>query len=69
VIKKRKNQIQKKDGLVAGSRGRPKTNDPKIKVDLRLNLSTIIKIEQLADKMKIKKSELLRKIIEKELDF
>lgn len=54
---------------MAGSRGRPKTNDPKIKVDLRLNLSTIIKIEQLADKMKIKKSELLRKIIEKELDF
>lgn len=49
-------------------RGRPKSDDPKIKLDnVRLKTSTLIDIELIADKLDITQSELIRSIIEKEV--
>jgi len=49
-------------------RGRPKSNDPKIKLDnVRLKTSTLIDIELIADKLDLTQSELIRSILEKEV--
>ena len=47
--------------------GRPKSDNPKMKLDLRLKTSTIIDIEEVADKLKINKSAFLQTIIENEM--
>lgn len=49
--------------------GRPKTNDPKIKLDsIRLKTSTIIDIEVIADELGMSKSLLVQTILENEME-
>lgn len=48
--------------------GRPKTTDPKIKLDnVRLKTSTILDIELIAEKLDITSSKLIRTILEAEV--
>ncbi len=50
------------------NRGRPRTNDPKIKLDnVRLKTSTILDIELIAEKLDITSSKLIRTILEAEV--
>lgn len=50
------------------SRGRPKINDLKIKMDnVRLKTSTIIDIELIAEKLNITPSKFIRTILESEV--
>ncbi len=49
--------------------GRPKTDDPKIKLDnVRLKTSTLLDIELIAEQLNINKSKLIRTIIETEVE-
>ena len=48
--------------------GRPKSDNPKMKLDLRLKTSTIIEIEEVAEKLGINKSLFLQTIIENEMN-
>ena len=49
--------------------GRPKTEDPKIKMDsIRLKTSTIIDIEVISEALGISKSLLVQTILENEMD-
>jgi len=47
--------------------GRPKLDNPKMRHDLRLKMSTIIDIEIIAEELGITKSEYLQQIIESEI--
>ena len=48
--------------------GRPKSEDPKIKLDsIRLKTSTIIDLDRIADKLLMSKSLLVRTILENEM--
>lgn len=48
--------------------GRPRTNDPKIKLDsIRLKTSTIIDIEVIAEQLNISKSLFIQTILENEM--
>lgn len=50
------------------SKGRPKTDDPKIKLDnVRVKTSTILDIELIAEKLNITPSKLIRIILESEV--
>ena len=49
--------------------GRPRSDDPKMKLDsIRLKTSTIIDIEVISEKLKIKKSLLMQTILENEME-
>jgi|GEM_PF-2817037 len=49
--------------------GRPRTNDPKIKLDsIRLKTSTIIDIEVIAEKLGVSKSLFVQTILESEME-
>lgn len=49
--------------------GRPKTDDPKIKLDsIRLKTSTIIDIDLVAEELGMSKSLLVQTILENEMD-
>lgn len=48
--------------------GRPRSNNPKMRMDLRLKTSTIIEIEEVADKLGINKSLLVQTILENEME-
>jgi hypothetical protein len=49
--------------------GRPKSNDPKMKLDsIRLKTSTIIDIEVVAEKLGISKNNLVQTILENEME-
>jgi len=47
--------------------GRPRLENPKMRHDLRLKMSTIIDIEIIAEELGITKSEYLQQIIESEI--
>ena len=48
--------------------GRPKSEDPKIKLDsIRLKTSTIIDLDRIADKLLMSKSLLVQTILENEM--
>ena len=47
--------------------GRPKLENPKMRQDLRLKMSTIIDIEIIAEELEMTKSEYLQHIIESEI--
>jgi hypothetical protein len=48
--------------------GRPRTNDPKIKLDsIRLKTSTIIDIEVIAEQLGVSKSLFVQTILENEM--
>jgi len=48
--------------------GRPRSDDPKMKFDsIRLKTSTIIDIEVISEKLKIKKSLFMQTILENEM--
>ena len=50
-------------------RGRPKTDDPKVKFDnVRLKTSTIIDIEIIADNLEVTPSALIQTILENEIN-
>lgn len=50
------------------SKGRPKTDDPKIKLDnVRLKTSTILDIELIAEQLNTTPSKLIRTILETEV--
>ena len=50
-------------------RGRPKTDDPKVKFDnVRLKTSTIIDIEVIAENLEVTPSALLQTILENEIN-
>jgi stress response protein YsnF len=50
--------------------GRPRTNDPKIKIDsVRLKTSTIIDIEVIAEQLGISKSVFVQTILENEMEI
>ncbi len=50
-------------------RGRPKTDDPKVKFDnVRLKTSTIIDIEVIAENLKVTPSALIQTILENEIN-
>jgi hypothetical protein len=50
--------------------GRPKSNDPKMKLDsIRLKTSTIIDIEVVAEKLGISKNNLVQTILENEMEI
>ena len=50
-------------------RGRPKTDDPKVKFDnVRLKTSTIIDIEVIAEKLEATPSSLIQTILENEIN-
>ncbi|MBL4730716.1 MAG: hypothetical protein JKY28_05060 [Sulfurimonas sp.] len=49
--------------------GRPRTDDPKMKLDsIRLKTSTIINIEVIAEQLTISKSLLVQTILENEME-
>ena len=49
--------------------GRPKSDDPKMKLDsIRLKTSTIIDIEVISEKLGIKKSLFMQTILENEME-
>jgi hypothetical protein len=49
--------------------GRPKSDDPKMKLDsIRLKTSTIIDIEVISEKLGIKKSLFIQTILENEME-
>ena len=51
-----------------GIRGRPRTNNPKIKYDkIRLRLNTILDIEKICEKLNISQSYFVSTIIEQEI--
>lgn len=48
--------------------GRPKTTDPKIKLDnVRLKTSTILDIQAVAEKLKVSPSSLVQTLLETEM--
>jgi len=50
-------------------KGRPKSDDPKIKFDnIRLKTSTLIDIDVIAEQLSISKSYLVRTILENEIE-
>ncbi len=50
-------------------RGRPKTDDPKVKFDnVRLKTSTIIDIEVIAENLEVTPSALIQTILENEIN-
>lgn len=50
-------------------RGRPKTDDPKIKFDnVRLKTSTIIDVEKISEQLGIKPSIFIQTILENEME-
>ena len=50
-------------------RGRPKSDDPKVKFDnVRLKTSTIIDIEIIADNLEVTPSALIQTILENEIN-
>lgn len=50
-------------------RGRPKTDDPKVKFDnVRLKTSTIIDIEVIAENLQVTPSALIQTILENEIN-
>ena len=50
-------------------RGRPKTDDPKVKFDnVRLKTSTIIDIEVIAESLEVSPSALVQTILENEIN-
>ena len=52
------------------NRGRPRVDDPKINVpNYVLKQSTIIEIETIAEKLNIKRSELLQQVVENGLNI
>jgi len=55
---------------MAGNRGRPRSDDPKMNVpNYVLKQSTIIEIDLIAEKLEVSRSELLQQIIENGLNI
>jgi len=48
--------------------GRPKSENPKMKLDIRLKTSTIIDIEVIAEELGIPKSSFVQTILENEME-
>ena len=48
--------------------GRPKSDNPKMRFDLRLKTSTIVDIETVAEKLKISNSLFVQTILENEME-
>ena len=53
---------------VKRERGRPRVEDPKMKLDnVRLNMSTLTELELVIESLSVSKSEFVSALIEKEL--